>query len=246
MKNKFLLAVVSAMLLLTSCAQSNTSSTVSASSDSTDSVESSIISSETVPESEVSASNDEIEMGSESESCDEHVFSYHYITTDLLNYVGQDIFDKWADEFSNDEYGRIQEGLNIQSFIEHFDIPREVFEEIINTCADNLIEADPTEDRDEYLEEYGYTDAQIDALYSGDQAKINEAFCGDMAYYNPEDGQLYSIYWLSDHTAEEYDQAGLYWDDIHRIIDTAAEAGGVYAELAEKAAPAVDQFDRKL
>ena len=134
MKNKFLLAVVFAMLLLTSCAQNNTSSTVSASSDSTDSVESSIISSETVPESEVSASNDEIEMGGESESCDEHVFSYHYITTDLLNYVGQDIFDKWADEFSNDEYGRIQEGLNIQSFIEHFDIPREVFEEIINTC----------------------------------------------------------------------------------------------------------------
>ena len=151
MKNKFLLAVVSAMLLLTSCAQSNTSSTVSASSDSTDSIESSIISSETIPESEVSASNDKVEMGSESESCGEHVFSYHYITTDLLNYVGQDIFDKWADEFSNDEYGRIQEGLNIQSFIEHFDIPRDVFEEIINTCADNLIEADPTEDRDEYL-----------------------------------------------------------------------------------------------
>ena len=243
MKNKLLLAVISAMLLLTSCAQSNTSSTVSTSSDSTDSVESSVVNSEPIPESEVSDSHNEVEMGSESESCDEHVFSYHYITTDLLNYVGQDIFDKWADEFSNDEYGRIQEGLNIQSFIEHFDIPREVFEEIINTCADNLIEADPTEDRDEYLEDYGYTDAQIDALYSGDQAKINEAFCGEMACYNPKDGKLYSIYWLSDHTGDEYKQALLSQEDVHRIIDTATEAGGVYAELAEKAAPAVDRFD---
>ena len=60
---------------------------------------------------------------------------------------------------------------------------------------------------------------------------------------NPKDGKLYSIYWLSDHTAEDYENAGIYWDDVHRIIDTATEAGGVYAKLAEKAAPAVKEFD---
>ena len=243
MKNKFLLAVVSAMLLLTSCAQNNTSSTVSASSDSTDSVESSVVSSEPTSESEIADSDNEI--GGSYEQCEEHIWSYHSIVISLIDYVGFDTYNEWSESFSDtDEFGRLKEDFSIQSFIEHFQIPREDFEDCINIWVDSVIEADPTEDRDEYLEEYGYTDSQIDALYSGDQAKINEAFCGEMAYYNPEDGQLYSIYWLSDHTAEEYDQAGLYWDDIHRIIDTATEAGGVYAELAEKAAPAVDQFDR--
>ena len=174
--------------------------------------------------------------------CTEHVFSYHYITTSLLNYVGQSTFNEWIAENSEDEYGRAQEWVSIQSFIEHFDVPREVFEEIINTCADNLMKADPTEDREKILEENGYTDAQIDALYSGDQAKINEAFCGDMAYYNPEDGEHYSIYWLSDHTAEEYESAGIPETEVERILGLAEEAGGGYARFAEEAGEAAAEY----
>ena len=174
--------------------------------------------------------------------CTEHVFSYHYITTSLLNYVGQSTFNEWIADTSEDEYGRSQEWVSIQSFIEHFDIPREVFEEIINTCADNLMKADPTEDREKILEENGYTDAQIDALYSGDQAKINEAFCGEMACYNPKDGKLYSIYWLSDHSAEEYESAGVPEAEVERILGLAEEEGGKYAEFAEEAKEAAAEY----
>ena len=215
---------------------------MSASSDSTDSVESSVVSSEPTSESEIVNSGNE--MGGSYEQCEEHIWSYHSIVISLIDYVGFDTYNEWSESFSDtDEFGRLKEDFSIQSFIEHFQIPREDFEDCINTWVDSVIEADPTEDRDEYLEEYGYTDAQIDALYSGDQAKINEAFCGEMACYDPKDGKLYSIYWLSDHTGDEYKQALLSQEDVHRIINTATEAGGVYAKLAEKAAPAVKEFD---
>ena len=97
-------------------------------------------------------------------------------------------------------------------------------------------------DRQAELTANGYTDAQIDALYSGDQAKINEAFCGEMAYYNPEDGQLYSIYWLSDHTAEEYENAGIPETEVERILGLAEEAGGGYARFAEEAGEAAAEY----
>ena len=241
MKNKFLLAVVYAMLLLTSCAQSNTSSTMSASSDSTDSIESSVVSSEPTSESEIADSGNEI--GGSYEQCEEHIWSYHSIVISLIDYVGFDTYNEWSESFSDtNEFGRLKEDFSIQSFIEHFQIPREDFEDCINIWVDSVIEADPTEDRDEYLEEYGYTDAQIDALYSGDQAKINEAFCGEMAYYNPEDGQLYSIYWLSDHTAEEYESAGIPETEVERILGLAEEAGGGYARFAEEAGEAAAEY----
>ena len=190
-------------------------------------------------------SEDEVfEVGGSLEVCGEHNFAYHSVPFVLIDYVGQDIFVEWENTFTSyDEYGRSQEDFTILAFIEHFNISRDTFESCVNEwVTDDLLDALGMK-RDEYLEEYGYTDAQIDALYSGNQAKINEAFCGEMACYNPKDGKLYSIYWLSDHTAEEYENAGIYWDDVHRIIDTATEAGGAYAKLAEKAAPAVKEFD---
>ena len=157
--------------------------------------------------------------------------------------MGFDTYNEWSESFSDtNEFGRLKEDFSIQSFIEHFQIPREDFEDCINIWVDSVIEADPTEDRDEYLEEYGYTDAQIDALYSGDQAKINEAFCGEMAYYNPEDGQLYSIYWLSDHTAEEYESAGIPETEVERILGLAEEAVGGYARFAEEAGEAAAEY----
>ena len=228
-------------LLLTACSAKESTNVIEVSS-----TESTSTSENKDNKNESTESEDEVfEVGGSLEVCGEHNFAYHSVPFVLIDYVGQDIFVEWENTFTSyDEYDRSQEDFTILAFIEHFNISRDTFESCVNEwVTDDLLDALGMK-RDEYLEEYGYTDAQIDALYSGDQAKINEAFCGDMAYYNPEDGELYSIYWLSDHTAENYDQAGLYWDDIHRIIDTAAEAGGVYAELAEKAAPAVDQFDR--
>ena len=87
-----------------------------------------------------------------------------------------------------------------------------------------------------------YSEDQLDAIYSGDQSQINEAFCGDLAYYNPSDGQLYSIYWLSDHTAADYQAAGVPVSEIERILDDASAMGDSYASLAEAAAPAAEAY----
>ena len=89
----------------------------------------------------------------------------------------------------------------------------------------------------------GYTDEQIDALYSGDQAKINEAFCGEMAWYNPDDGNLYSIYWMSDHTAEDYSEVGIPKEEIGRIYNAAIDSNTyAYVKLAESASEAVEKY----
>ena len=151
--------------------------------------------------------------------------------------------NEWTSgDSSTDSFGRSQEDINIVSFIEHFDIPREFLEETVDQAANKEALANLNMTREEFLEENGYTDSQIDALYSGDQAKINEAFCGDMAYYNPEDGQLYSIYWLSDHTAEEYESAGIPETEVERILGLAEEAGGGYARFAEEAGEAAAEY----
>ena len=62
---------------------------------------------------------------------------------------------------------------------------------------------------------------QIDAIYSGDQKQINKAFCGPLALVGPEDGELYSIYWLADHNADDYLAAGLPLDKVRNIIEAA-------------------------
>ena len=175
--------------------------------------------------------------------CTEHTYTYHAVDGVLVDYVGQEKVHEWYDSISGtDEYNRVNEDFNILSFIQEFDIPKEKFIELTQgSVTDSLLEALEIS-YDEYLEEYGYTDAQIDALYSGDQAKINEAFCGEMAYYNPEDGQLYSIYWLFDHTAEEYESAGIPETEVERILGLAEEAGGGYARFAEEAGEAAAEY----
>lgn len=155
------------------------------------------------------------------DSCMEHIPYYHVIDIDLMRYVGEDEFDEWYAACTPvDAYGRPEEDMNIAAFLQHFDIPRD----IVEASSDY------------------YTVEQLDALYSGDQSRINEAFCGDLAYYNPSDGQLYSIYWLSDHTAADYQAAGVPVSEVERILDGAAAMGGSYASLAEAAAPAAEAY----
>ena len=242
MKRKIIIMLGIAALLLTACGQAkNTSVPASeATSDTVAEVSSESSSDQTSSEPEDTDNN---EIGGSYTPCTEHITSYHSVMLGLMVYVGQDNFDQWYETCTpRDEYGRVEEDFNIQAFIEHFQVPREAFEQIINDWAtDSRVEAFGG-DREAFLMESGYTDAQIDALYSGDQAKINEAFCGEMAYYNPEDGQLYSIYWLSDHTAEEYESAGIPETEVERILGLAEEAGGGYARFAEEAGEAAAEY----
>ena len=179
--------------------------------------------SETVPEEPSGEASEEENSGTDGGlgMCQEHTPYYHVIDYDLILYVGEDNFNAWTNSFAaTDAYDRPQEGISIASFLQHFDVPR------------NIVEANS---------DY-YSEDQLDAIYSGDQSQINEAFCGDLAYYNPSDGQLYSIYWLSDHTAADYQAAGVPVSEVERILDDASAMGGSYASLAEAAAPAAEAY----
>ena len=242
MKRKIIIMLGIAALLLTACGQAKNTSvpTSETASDTVMETSSESSSDQTSSEPEDTDNN---EIGGSYTPCTEHTGSYHYISTRLINYIGWDAMNEWTSgDSSTDSFGRSQDDINIVSFIEHFDIPREFLEETVDQAANKEALANLNMTREEFLEENGYTDSQIDALYSGDQAKINEAFCGEMAYYNPEDGQLYSIYWLSDHTAEEYESAGIPETEVERILGLAEEAGGGYARFAEEAGEAAAEY----
>ena len=175
--------------------------------------------------------------------CMEHSSSYHTIILDLIGYAGSEAYNEWYDSLTGqDEYSRKDEAITVAAFIEQFGIPQEEFTELVQGRATDERLESVGMTREEYLDEYGYTDEQIAALYSGDQAQINAAFCGDLAWYNEADGQLYSIYWLSGHTAADYEAAGIPAETVTSILSDATEMGGIYADLAEQASAAADEY----
>ena len=79
--------------------------------------------------------------------------------------------------------------------IEYFNIPKEKF---------------PV---DKFL-----TQERVDALYSKDRSKINEAFVSPHAIY--KNGEIYSPEWLDTHTLEEINAVGITLEDIAKKIET--------------------------
>ena len=196
-------------------------------------------------ESSAQTTEDEnTEVGGGDNMCQEHTFSYHSVPGRLIDFVGGDNFYNWIDSLPNDTHapGYVVERFSIVDFVEQFNVSKEDFLETTRSWMTDDAMGRLGVTREEYQETYGYTDAQIDAIYSGDQSQINEAFCGDLAYYNPSDGQLYSIYWLSGHTAADYQAAGVPVSEVERILEDAAAMGGSYASLAEAAAPAAEAY----
>lgn len=187
--------------------------------------------------SEESEATDQNEIEESKLSCTEHSFPYHSIPSTLTRLVDADEYYEWSESLfaESDTYNRSGEDFTVTAFVQHFNISREDFTAATRGWMTDEKMQNLGTTQEEYLTKYGYTDEQIDAIYSGDQAQINAAFCGDMAYYNEADGQLYSIYWLSDHTAQEYAAVGLPEAEITRILDAAETAGGGYATLAQTA-----------
>lgn len=163
--------------------------------------------------------------GTNAKRCMEHSLSYHSIDVSLMNYVGQAEAIDWAETTNRkttDQYRR-GEGVTIQAFIEKFNIPKEAFIELTQGTISQDFAESLGMTLEECYEEYGYTDEQIDALYSGDQDRINRAFCGPLAFINESDQKVYSIYWLAEHTPEDYAAAKLSLDQVEEVLQTASE-----------------------
>ncbi|HIS77206.1 MAG TPA: hypothetical protein IAB51_10445 [Candidatus Merdivicinus excrementipullorum] len=232
--------------IMASCtAEPSTSSNETVDSQVTSSEENTAAVDEESSEIALESSETEEVSGYSANTCVSHTFSYHSISAELINYVGEEEGHAWtattADE-SNDPYNRIGEDMTILAFIENFDIPKETFIEVTRShVTDDFLDTLQMT-REEYYEEFGYTDEQIDALYSGDQDSIDRAFCGPLAFINESDQKVYSIYWLADHSAEDYIAAQLPLERVEEVLQTASEEEySAYSEFVSAIEPKLEQ-----
>ena len=236
MKKKWFAIFAVTMALLSTACNTSESSFIPSSQLSMENTENSKSVSEPLPGLATKSDEDETEVGGGSnDACTMHTFSYHSICAELINYVGQETGHEWVESVittSQDPYKRIGEDMTILAFIEHFNIPKDVFIEVTRTFITDAFLEIIQMTREEYYTEFGYTDEQIDALYSGDKRLINETFCGPLAFVNEADGELYSIYWLEEHTAEDYAAAGLPLEQVEAVLEAAAS--GDYGDQSQR------------
>lgn len=200
---KIVLFVLLSALMLASCGNQS-SGTVNPSSEEPTVSESSEENS-LAEQSTVSVYTEEVEsehLCSDEEEWD-YVFKYGNIPGELIDYIGTDKFNAWVHDES------YTKERNIQSCIEYFGLTKEDLTEAL----------DPPETDDTGFD---LTVSEIDALCSGDQAKINRAFASQKAAVS-ESGSIYTISWLAAHTAEDYEAAGLSEGAVETALQNCAE-----------------------
>ena len=191
---KIMFSSLLSVLLLASCG--NSSLTVSESS--TTASESSTISTSSVYTEDV----DLEAIGGDSIRWD-YVFKYDNIPEGVIRYIGLDTFDAWV---KDESYAKDK---NIQNCIEYFGLTKEDLTEAL----------DPPETDDTGFD---LTVSEIDALCSGDQAKINKTFASEYAAVS-ESGSIYTVFWLAAHTAKDYKAAGLSESTVEPALQNCAE-----------------------
>ena len=125
------------------------------------------------------------------------------IPFDLQSYVdnNQDI-DEWAQSYDWQ--------ISLQAFIEDFGLTADEIKNVLFE-QETSFPVDVTPD-------------EIDILCSGDQAAINRTFVSEYAALS-ETGDIYTIFWLGEHTAEDYKAAELTADAIASAIENCQTLG---------------------
>ena len=175
-KMKMLLPLMMMLALLGSCSQTAESEVISGSGAVSEESSSSVPAENgTSGEEDMPGGEQEIidHPTGDSDGCSVHTASYHTIPLHLIMLAGSEEYSTWTESAADEE------AVNIVRFVEYFQIPRADFEEMVagRVTEDRLADFDMT--KDEYLAAYGYTDAQIDAVYSGDAAAVEEAFAAE-------------------------------------------------------------------
>ena len=191
---KITISILLSVLLFASCGNSS----LTASESSTTTSESSTISTSSVYTEDV----DLEAIGGDSIRWD-YAFKYDNIPEGVIRYIGLDTFDAWV---KDESYAKDK---NIQNCIEYFGLTKEDLTEAL----------DPPETDDTGFD---LTVSEIDALCSGDQAKINKTFASEYAAVS-ESGSIYTVFWLASHTAEDYEAAGLSESAVETALQNCAE-----------------------
>lgn len=144
-------------------------------------------------------------------------WTYGSISGSLIDYVGEDLFSDWID---NDK-----EPYDLQTFIEYFGLTADELKEVLNVGSPDYADINPSAE-------------EIDILCSGDQAAINRTFASEYAAVS-ESGSIYTILWLAEHSASDYQAEGISKAEIDSVI-AVLEADGVWEKylvpLQEQAA----------
>ena len=131
-------------------------------------------------------------------------YQYRYIDTisdeipkEFQEIVGENKYALWVQEFAGkDPQGtRTIEDYNLISFIIDFNISKQQFME-----ANNKIKSNPNNS------EKGFTQQEIEILYSNETALINKTFVNDEAilYGN----EIYTLSWFASNSVDEYKRVG--------------------------------------
>ena len=146
-------------------------------------------------------------------------WTYSGIDGSLMDYVGDGLFSDWI---NNDK-----EPHNLQTFIEYFDLTADEVKEVLGVNQPDYDDQDINPSSEE-----------IDILCSGDQAAINRTFASEYAAVS-ESGSIYTILWLAEHSASDYQAEGISKAEIDSVI-AVLEADGVWEKylvpLQEQAA----------
>lgn len=141
-----------------------------------------------------------------------------YQTTDpRLGYIDMSLIDddeafsEWIQKYSagGGVYTAVDESANLYSYIKAFDIDRRRVEEYSEIAND--------------LNGDGFTDEEIELIYSGTPEQVAEHFKSE---YSLQKGKnIYSLYWIYLHSAEDYEKAGITREDIKTVKPYFEEVG---------------------
>ncbi len=168
-KMKMLLPVLMMLALLGSCSQTAENEIVS---DPASGVSEQSAASEPAGEDAPGDEQEIIDHPTGDGECSVHTVSYHAVPLDLIMMAGSEEYNAWLDGLPAGD----AEAVNIVDFVRQFQISRADFEGFVAGRVTEERLADFEMTRDEYLAAYGYTDAQVDAIYSDDESMIESAF----------------------------------------------------------------------
>ena len=134
---------------------------------------------------------------------------FYAATDQRLGYIDMSLIKdldevtEWLEKYSSSggEYTAIDEFANLYSYIKYFGIERSEIEKY-SELADKATGE-------------GFTDEEIELLYSGTPEEIAERFASGTAIRKGKN--LYSLWWIYLHSAQDYEAAGITKEDIKSI-----------------------------
>lgn len=125
----------------------------------------------------------------------------------VSNFVDKDDFDVWCNQFEHFENGgtRNKYEFNYYEFITEFSISREKMEEICAQYKELFPEIDLL------------TADQVDKLYTASEVEVYQYFANPYAVTVGK--AAYSPKWMTEHTAEDYREAGITYDILAAKLD---------------------------